>query len=396
MDGEAAPFWLISTPLRANYTNANDEWNKILMATSKSDLAQIWHFKVPVKELKVGTLDTLIALSDDLAKADSTAKSTTYSIYNKLFDLQKDGVGFEEPEVPIGANGRVGTMEQYLADFEWDSAKYPVNQPLKDLAESLCASLARVDEEGKAKFTEYNQARTAKQTQERKEQGSLMVKSLADVVKKEDILETEHITTLLVCVPKYAMKDWQTSYASLGTIEGKEGSYVVPGSSKTVAEDQDFALVTVALFKGAVEGFKHNAIAKRFTIRDYAFDADSNTAEAEEKAKALSDFDRVKSAFMRWCKTNFAEAYAAMVHLKVLRLFVESVLRYGVPPNFQAVLIKPRPRKEVALRKALGNLYGHLAASEMLGGGDEIDMPGDTSEFFPYVSLDVTTAPAAA
>lgn len=85
-----------------------------------------------------------------------------------------------------------------------------------------------------------------------------------------------------------------------------------------------------------------------------------------------------------------------MVHLKVLRLFVESVLRYGVPPSFQAVLIKPRPRKEAALRKVLNDLYGHLAASEMMGSSDDIDMPGDQAEFYPYVSLEVYTAPTAA
>lgn len=38
-----------------------------------------------------------------------------------------------------------------------------------------------------------------------------------------------------------------------------------------------------------------------------------------------------------------------MVHLKAVRLFVEGALRYGVPCNFQAVLLKPK--KEVPLRK---------------------------------------------
>jgi hypothetical protein len=32
---------------------------------------------------------------------------------------------------------------------------------------------------------------------------------------------------------------------------------------------------------------------------------------------------------IRYCRTNFAEAFVAWIHLKAIRVFVESVLRYG-------------------------------------------------------------------
>lgn len=54
------------------------------------------------------------------------------------------------------------------------------------------------------------------------------------------------------------------------------------------------------------------------------------------------------------------QCYSAMVHLKAVRLFVESVLRYGVPPNFQAVLLKPK--KEMPLRKVGARLGGQTAS----------------------------------
>jgi hypothetical protein len=31
---------------------------------------------------------------------------------------------------------------------------------------------------------------------------------------------------------------------------------------------------------------------------------------------------------IRYCRTNFAEAFVAWIHLKAIRVFVESVLRY--------------------------------------------------------------------
>lgn len=41
----------------------------------------------------------------------------------------------------------------------------------------------------------------------------------------------------------------------------------------------------------------------------------------------------------RLARTNFGEVFSAWVHLKALRVFVESVLRYGLPPDFTAVSI---------------------------------------------------------
>jgi V-type H+-transporting ATPase subunit C len=43
---------------------------------------------------------------------------------------------------------------------------------------------------------------------------------------------------------------------------------------------------------------------------------------------------------LRLCKANFSETYASWMHLKVLRMFIESILRYGLPPDFQTILVK--------------------------------------------------------
>lgn len=43
-----------------------------------------------------------------------------------------------------------------------------------------------------------------------------------------------------------------------------------------------------------------------------------------------------------WCRTHFAEAFSSWMHIKALRVFTESVLRYGLPVNFVAALVKVR------------------------------------------------------
>merc|ERR1719272_1130520 len=74
------------------------------------------------------------------------------------------------------------------------------------------------------------------------------------------------------------------------------------------------------------------------------------TAEVQKKHHSL----------VRWCTTMFGEAYIAFVHTKALGLFVESVLRYGLPVNFVAIGLKPKDKGYAKLRKTLDEMYSHL------------------------------------
>jgi len=60
-------------------------------------------------------------------------------------------------------------------------------------------------------------------------------------------------------------------------------------------------------------------------------------------------------------RTNFSESFQALVHLKIVRLFVESVLRYGPPANFAGVVILPDPKTTKRLVTTLQSQFTYLA-----------------------------------
>ena len=67
------------------------------LRTKTEQLCTVHDFKVPAGELRVGTLDSLMSLSDDLAKMDITAEATVAKMYKQLTDFD------EEPDVLGGA-----------------------------------------------------------------------------------------------------------------------------------------------------------------------------------------------------------------------------------------------------------------------------------------------------
>jgi len=268
-------------------------------------------------------------------------------------------------------------IDTYLQHFSWEEAKYPIRNSLKELTDKIHVQVAKLDDELKAKAAEYNSINHAISTSERQLGGSLMVRNLVDVVKEQDLINTDYMTTLLVAVPKSLTKEWLAVYETLT-------NYVLPRSSKLIAEDNDYGLWTVTLFKRVVEDFKHASREKRFTVREFKIDDESKGGK-DERTKLITEKDRLKRKLLRYCKTNFAEAFVAWIHLKAIRAFVESVLRYGVPVNFLCYLMHPHKKEDKRLREILDEMFRQLASTAVISHKGE----DEGEKFYPYVYVPI-------
>ncbi|XP_055920634.1 V-type proton ATPase subunit C isoform X2 [Eupeodes corollae] len=296
-------------------------------------------------------------------------------------DINGDGLGAEPPAMPLSP----ADLPSYITRFQWDMAKYPIKQSLRNIADIISKQVGQIDADLKTKSTAYNNLKGSLQNLEKKQTGSLLTRNLADLVKKEHfILDSEYLTTLLVIVPKPLANDWVVGYEKITDM-------IVPRSSQLITQDQDYALYNVTLFKKVVEEFKLHAREKKFVVRDFVYNEEELAAGKNEITKLVTDKKKQFGPLVRWLKVNFSESFCALVHVKALRVFVESVLRYGLPVNFQAILIQPNKKSIKRLRDCLNQLYGHLdgsAANPAGGSVDNVDIPGlgfGQAEYYPYV-----------
>jgi len=346
------------------------------MTQKCAGMGSISKFPVPSSKLRVGTLDSLMSLSDELVKHDNFAEAIVGKIRRQLVELG----GKATEELPMLEGGI--PVDSYLQKFVWDERQYPVTAPLKNITTIINESLSRFEDELKTKVTDYMQVKGGLAAIQRKEGGNLMVKSLSEIVKASHFIESEHLTTILIVVPKTGWKQWLKDYEFLSP-------NVVPRSARMIhhepPKNPEFGLWTVTLFRKNAEEFKQAARDKRYTIRDFIFDPDALTSEKEEKMKLSAQQETAHASLLRWCKNSFSESFKAWVHLKTVRCFVESVLRYGLPVNFLAVMAKPNKKSEEKMKKTLGAMYGDGSDH---GAADE-DLPGmaGQGEFYPYVYL---------
>ncbi|XP_026551076.1 V-type proton ATPase subunit C 2 [Pseudonaja textilis] len=367
-------FWLISAPGdKANLL----AWDRMNTVTSKANLSSNSKFAIP--DLKVGTLDTLVGLSDELGKVDSFAESVIKKIAQYIGEVLEDSK--DKVQENLLANGV--DLISYLTKFEWDMAKYPIKQPLKNISEGLAKQITQIEADMKSRAAVYNNIKGNLQNLERKTAGNLLTRTLTDIVNKDDfVLNSEYLITLLVVVPKTSYVQWQKNYESLSDM-------VVPRSTKMIAEDSEGGLFTVTLFRKVIDDFKTKARENKFMVREFYFDEKELKCEKDEMRKLASDKKQQYGPLLRWLKVNFSEAFVAWIHIKALRVFSESVLRYGLPVNFQAMLLQPNKKSMKRLREVLNAVFKHLdevAAASLMD--TSVDIPGlqlSNQDYYPYV-----------
>uniref|UniRef100_A0A8C5KAN8 V-type proton ATPase subunit C n=1 Tax=Jaculus jaculus TaxID=51337 RepID=A0A8C5KAN8_JACJA len=424
-------FWLISAPGDKENLQALEKMNTV---TSKSNLSYNTKFAIP--DFKVGTLDSLVGLSDELGKLDTFAESLIKRMAQSVVEVMEDSKG--KVHENLLANGGLKEkmkclkidLTSFVTHFEWDMAKYPAKQPLVSVVDTLAKQLAQIESDLKSRTAAYSVLKTNLENLEKRSTGNLFTRTLSDIVSKEDfVLDSEYLITLLVIVPKSSYAQWQKNYESLSDM-------VVPRSTKLIAEDNEGGLFTVTLFRKVIDDFKIKAKENKFTVREFYYDEKEIKREREEMTRLLSDkkqqyqtscvalkkgsatyrdhkvkvtplgnparpsagqTDRERESegegegpLLRWLKVNFSEAFIAWIHIKALRVFVESVLRYGLPVNFQAVLLQPHKKSTTKrLREVLNSVFRHLdevAAASILDASVEI--PGlqlSNQDYFPYV-----------
>jgi V-type H+-transporting ATPase subunit C len=367
-----------------------------------------------------------MTLSDEMGKTDTIVESIVRKIEKTAADLQERNKGLSDLTV-----GGVPAA-RYVQQFAWDSAKYPARRPLKELVALIAGGATAIEEELKQLTGSYGDKVVALQEVKRRKAGNLLSADLNDVITEDimsrvNVVDTEYLKTVFIAIPKamrenfeagiyklgsdlvgYGGPDWTSDPTKLGEPVSfgssvdrhkKRGSPVVPDSLQQVHADEDSLLYCVTILKGQyesgyyengefqqgtkvdfVEDFAKACREKRYVVREFEWDPSAASKSSMALEQLQVEVDGMKSALTRWCKNHYGDAFVAWMHIKVIRVFVESVLRYGLPVDFTAVLYKVHAGKEQALTESLDKMLG--TSTE-----DEREMDDDGEEFHDFVLL---------
>ncbi|KAI0489846.1 vacuolar ATP synthase-like protein subunit C 1 [Xylaria cf. heliscus] len=316
-----------------------------------ADNGSVAPFAIP--NFKIGTLDALVQQADDLVKLDSACQVLVAKVGDSLRTLY-DGDDQKADEQKV-VNDK--PTDQYLRSFVWNKVRYRADLPVGELVSRLQKDLVTADNDVKGKLNQYNQVKTNFTALQRKQTGNLATKSLTPIVDPKFLVQdSEYLETHLIAVPTNLRKDFIKSYETLS-------ERVVPRSAEEIAHDDEFILYAVTTFKRNGAEFQQKCREQKWTPRQYKHVEGGKEEEKRELERVAREEKKVRGEALRMVHTGWSESVMIWVHVMALRVFVESVLRYGLPLDFVSALVQTNSKLIKKVKTALDAAYSYLGGN---------------------------------
>ncbi|KAE9979578.1 hypothetical protein BLS_009676 [Venturia inaequalis] len=344
-------YLLVSLPTSISQSGDKDEALTALRSSVSTDNGTTVPFTIP--EFKIGTLDALVQQADDLAKLSNACEA----VVGKVGDSLRSILDGDEDKIEQQKTINDKPVDQYLRSFQWNKVKYRADKSIAELIDSLQKEIVGIDNDVKAKFNQYSSVKTNLAASQRRQTGNLSTKSLTSIVSPKSIIrDSEYLETHLVAVPNTIVKDFYKTYESLSDM-------VVPRSAQELAKDDEFTLFGVVSFKKVSAEFVHKAREARWIPRDYKYVEGGKEQEAKEVDSLSKEERKVWGEALRLGRTGYSEGAMIWVHVLALRVFVETVLRYGLPLDFVAGLVQTNAKLAKKVKSNLDGAYSYLAGN---------------------------------
>lgn len=336
---------------------------------------------IALPDLKTGMLDNLVQQAEEAAKVDGQLQNVLFKCHESIVQLMEgDSKRIEAAEQ---VDGRPGWA--YLQQFGWNTAKYRPDRSIATILNSLSQEALSADGDLKSRLGSYQATRQQLASIDRQFSGDLSVRALNSVVRRSDLVQdSEFLESVLVAVPLKQEDGFLAKYETLAQM-------VVPRSARKISADASFVLYSVTVFRKHAKELETKLRELKCVPRDRP-DEDANTENAAQQKKDEADIRaserRQRSEVERLAAVTFSDIIKAWGHVKIIRVFVESVLRYGLPTSYvtASFVANSSPEKaEARLLSEFAFLGGNAVSRDSKG---KYKDDGDLAEFAALVEQD--------
>ncbi|KAL6579762.1 hypothetical protein OROMI_007786 [Orobanche minor] len=140
-------YWAASLPVGQG-SSASSLWSRLQESISKQAFdTALYRFNIP--NLHVGTLDSLLALSDDLFESKNFIEGVSHKIRRQIEELERVS-GVISSSLTVGGV----PVDSYLTSLcGMNEAKYPTMSPLKEIVDGIHAQIVKIGDDLKLKYS---------------------------------------------------------------------------------------------------------------------------------------------------------------------------------------------------------------------------------------------------
>ena len=341
------------------------------------------NLNIVMKDLINDNLDTLFKLNDDLLRDEQEIEQFLKALEKQLLGLNPDH------EIRIKYRGTLLDAKKAIAEFTWDDGKYPnKSKTISDIMHKINEKYKETMKTIKAKTDDYSNSLNDLKLKQKgqNEARNLMKHDYRELVikSKNEMKTTDYLCTMLCFVPNGSEKNFLDSYMKLAK------GFVVPYSALRIdkGEDEKMQLYRVIVMKHMKDDFKLECQGQlRIACREYDEEELSKKPLEEKEIEKLSNESELKKHdLQRHAESGYSEVFYALMHLKYLRLYVESCLKY-TSGDYYSVMVYVSKDKEQKLISTMIKTFNDTKEQGWYGTKEELK---ETEDFYPFIFVKIS------
>ncbi|VDM92649.1 unnamed protein product [Onchocerca ochengi] len=329
--------FIISAPIKECFETS---WLKLKVVAY--DFASFSNVSIP--NFRTTSKVELHELAKDLLHMDHCVENLFRSLLFTFEDvLEQEGVDLLEYLIV-----QKRSYGENITDFEWNMNKYSPYLLLFDLCHVFYNHFHELDQQMRHNIAMYKEnLKIAKEYIAAEE--SLVTQNFTRIVREETIIDTEYIQSVYVAVPYELTNTWLEVYETIH-------DSVVACSSCFITEDNDYKLFSVVIVRENFAEFRENCAKFGFITRRFRTDPNGYARKLHEKRK-LEEATRYQNVLLiQWLKVIADELFDLLIHIKILRAYVASSIRYD-KEEYQIIMFYPRKNLSQQLQSELTEFY---------------------------------------
>ncbi|OIR57986.1 MAG: V-type ATPase V1 subunit C [Amphiamblys sp. WSBS2006] len=284
--------------------------------------------------LSPGSLDNLLLSGDSMAELATSAGKMVARIAAVLRD-ELAGEDDDEDGVLL-VDGRKAA--EYVRSFAWCHSRYIQSKTVSSVCSQLkqeAEALGRKIQKNMAGYTEKKSLHQRALARQR----ALATKRLVGI--EDECKGSGYLAKVCVVVPLEKKSVFEGSYLGLC-------DFVVGGTLAKIEESREEALYTVVVFLKFLDVFRRSAVSAGYRVRGLD---EGKSGEPETESPEL--FQKERLVFLRHLSVDFGELFSCFMHICVVRLFIDSVLTYGLNAEYVPFVVSYRRDGEEKASRAI-------------------------------------------
>ena len=127
-----------------------------------------------------------------------------------------------------------------------------------------------------------------------------------------------------------------------------------------------------------------------YTAREFVYNQVKFNEDEQERTTLKAALENSRTAMHQTAQNAHEELFIALMHFKVIRAYIDGVLRFGIPPKFWLGIVMPRKGAEKSIQWDMMNVLADEGLKEMYGEKNANEQ-NDADDFWPFVSVPLST-----